>query len=95
MTSRKRRQSRPIESVKLKILFKTDKLTAGRIKASLPSAVLRAAGCEVTIDGERPGEVAEKARAMLDKLKIAVEDGRKSESPAKDFKELEPVGTGS
>ncbi len=93
MTSRRRRQSKPIESVELRISFRTDRITAGRIKAAIPSAVLKAGGCEVTVGGEQPGEVAERARAMLDKLKMVSEE-RKSENPAKDFKQLESVGIG-
>ena len=92
MTSRRQSQSKPIESVELKISFKTDKATAERIRAAIPSAIPKAGGCEVTVAGDRPGEVAEKARVMLDKLKATIDEGRKSESPQKDFKQLESVG---
>ncbi len=92
MTSRRQRQSKPIESVELRISFKTDKATAERIRAAVPSAIPRAGGCEVIVTGDRPGEVAEKARVILAKLKATIDEGRKSESPEKDFKQLESVG---
>jgi len=72
MTSPRRRQGRPIESVALKIVFRADSETAARIKRSVPNARTRHGGCEVTIDGEQPGEVAERARALLEKIRDVV-----------------------
>lgn len=75
MTSPRRRQSRPIESVSLKISFRMDRATSRKVKEAFPSAVLRAGGCEVRIDGDQPGEVAEKAKALLEALRKAVAGG--------------------
>jgi hypothetical protein len=38
------------------------------IKKSIPSAVLKSGGCEIRVDGEEPGEVAERAREILEIL---------------------------
>ena len=67
--SRKRKSDRPIESVELKITFRADKATALKIKEAIPSAVLKRGGCEIRIDGEQPGDVADKARVLLEKLR--------------------------
>ena len=73
MTSPRRRPDRPIESVELKITFRADRATSARIKEVFPSAVLRNGACELRIEGEQPGEVADKARVALEKLRTAVE----------------------
>lgn len=72
-TSPRRRQDRPIESVELKITFRADRETSAKIMQAVPSAVLRNGECVLTIEGEQPGEVAEKARVVLERLKTAVE----------------------
>ncbi len=73
MTSSHRRSDKPIESVELKITFRTDRATATRIKEAIPSIVLKNGSCEVKVEGEQPGEVADKAREMLEKLRAIVE----------------------
>jgi hypothetical protein len=72
MTSPRRRQDRPIESVALKITFRAGGDVAARIKEIVPRARLHGGVCEVNIGGEEPGEVAEKARLLLEKLKAVV-----------------------
>lgn len=71
MTSHRRRPDRPILSVSLKITFRADEEELARIRAAVPSAVARRGACEVEIDAARPAEVAEKARALLEKLREA------------------------
>ncbi len=73
MTSAHPRTARPIESVELKITFRADRATAAKIKQAIPSAVIRNGSCEVRVEGEQPGEVADKAREMLEKLRAIVE----------------------
>ncbi len=73
MTSSHRRSDNPIESVELKITFRTDRATATRIKEAIPSVALKNGSCEVKVEGEQPGEVADKAREMLEKLRAIVE----------------------
>lgn len=68
----RRRQGRPIESVELKITFRADKGMMTRIKESVPSAVSRGDVCEVKIGGVGPGEVAEKARILLEKIRTPI-----------------------
>ena len=72
-TSPKRRQPSPIESVALKISFRADRATAARVKQAVPWAVVRNGACELKIEGEQPGEVADKAREVLEKLRTALE----------------------
>jgi hypothetical protein len=67
------RHDRPIESVELSVVFRTDRRTAERIKDLVPSVSLRSSGCEVVIKGENPGEVAEKAKEILDKVRTVID----------------------
>jgi len=69
LTSPRPRQDRPVERIELRISIKADKDTAGRIRESIPSAVVRDGGCEVRVEAEEPAEMAEKARILLGKLK--------------------------
>lgn len=71
MNSPRRRPNRPIHSVSLKITFRAGREELARIKEVVPSAVARSGVCEVKIDAEHPSEVAEKARALLEKLRAA------------------------
>lgn len=73
-----RRKDRPIESVELKITFKADRATAEAIRKTIPSATARSGACVVRIEGEQPGEVADKAREVLEKI-------RKLTEPSKGF----------
>ena len=54
------------------MVFRADKATMAKIKRVVPDARFRQGSCEVKIDGEQPGEVAEKARALLDSIRAAV-----------------------
>ncbi len=72
MNSPRRRQDRPIESVELKITFRGDREKNNRIMELVPGAVLRGGVCEVRVEGEQPSEVAEKARAILEKVRTVV-----------------------
>jgi len=73
MTSPRRRQDRPIESVELRITFRADRATSKRIREVVPSALIREGGCEVRIAAKDPGEVAGRAKEILDKVR-AVEN---------------------
>lgn len=67
----RRKPDRPIQSASLKITFRGSREELARIRGAVPSAITRAGVCEVTIDAEQPAEVAEKARALLEKLRAA------------------------
>lgn len=69
MSSSSRRPDRPIESVALRISITANGETSRKIKKAVPEAVLKNGRCEVVIEGERPAEVEEKARAVLEKLR--------------------------
>ena len=73
MTSPRRRQDRVIESIELKITFRPDKATWTKVKESVPIAVLKGADCEIKIEGGSPGEVEDRARVVLEKLRDVVE----------------------
>jgi len=66
------RPDKPIESVALKIQFRADRETTARIKELVPSAVVRGGVCEVKIEAEQPSEVAEQAKALLEKIRTVV-----------------------
>jgi hypothetical protein len=67
----KRRQDRPIESVSLKLTFRAGRNAAAKIRDVVPTATVRGRVCVVEIAGERPGDVAEKAREILDRVRSA------------------------
>jgi hypothetical protein len=69
LTSRRQSRARPIEFVQLRISFKADRPNSAKIKQAVPGVVLRPGGCEVKVEGENPGEVADRAREILEKLR--------------------------
>ena len=69
MTSPRRRPDRPIESVVLKVTFPADRETAERIRQVIPTVKVRGGICEVKIQAERPADVGEKAKLLLEKLR--------------------------
>ena len=71
MNSPRRRSDRPIRSVSLKITFSGGREELAKIREAFPSAVTRGGRCELWIDAEEPAQVAEKARALLEKLRAA------------------------
>ncbi len=72
MTSPRRRQDRPIESVALRITLRADRDTTARIKELIPSAEVRGGICRLSVGAREPAEVAEKAKAILEKLRTVV-----------------------
>ncbi len=66
MTLPRRRRGSPIESITLKIAFRADRATAAAVKEVVPSAVVRGGSCVFSIQGSEPGEVADKAKAVLE-----------------------------
>jgi hypothetical protein len=72
MSSRRRRQDRPVESLALKITFRADRESAARIRELIPSAQVRGGLCRVSLEAKEPGEMAEKARDVLEKLRGVV-----------------------
>ena len=69
MTSPRRSQERPIESVELKISIRADRETSRKIKEAIPSAVTKGGACEVKITAQRPADVMEAAKVVLEKLR--------------------------
>jgi hypothetical protein len=72
MNSRRQRQDRPIESLSLKITFKAGRESAARIRELIPTAHVRGGVCRVELEAEKPSEMAEKAREVLEKLRGVV-----------------------
>ena len=72
MNSRRQRQDRPIESLALKITFRADRESAARIRELLPSVQVRGGVCRVELEAKEPAEMAEKARVVLEKLRVAM-----------------------
>ncbi len=69
MISHRPKPDRPIRFVELKITFRADKKTTASITQSFSSAKVRNGLCEVTIESERPAEVADKARGLLETIR--------------------------
>jgi hypothetical protein len=65
----RQRQDSPVESVELRIAFRADRATANRIKEAIPFATVKRGGCEVRIEARQPGEVMERAKVVLEKLR--------------------------
>jgi hypothetical protein len=78
-TLARQKPDRPIESVELRISFRAGRTTAEAIKRTIPAAVLRNGTCVLKIEGEQPGDVADKAREILEKI-------RRVAGPSKGFK---------
>ncbi len=74
MTSPRRSQDKPVESVELRIAFRTDAATSRKIKEAIPSAQVKAGGCELRISAQRPEDVAARAKEVLEKVR-ALEKG--------------------
>jgi len=72
MSSRRRRQDRPIESLALKIAFRADRESAVRIRELLPMVQVRGGVCRVELEAKEPSEMAEKAKDVLEKLRAAM-----------------------
>ncbi len=72
MTSRNRKQDRPIKLVTLKVALKADKKTLDAIKEAFPSAKVSNGRCEIRIETEQPAEAAEKVRMLLEKIRSVV-----------------------
>ena len=72
MPSHRQRQDRPIESLALKITFRADREAAARIRDLIPTAQFRGGVCRVELEAKEPGEMAEKAREVLGKLRGVV-----------------------
>jgi len=70
-TSPNRRQGKPIESIALKITFRADKETTARVKEAVPSAVVRGRVCEVKLEAREPGEMAQKTKDLLERIRRA------------------------
>ena len=69
MNSPRRRRDRPIESVSLKVTFSANGVKVARIREAFPSAVVRDGVCEVKVEAGEPAEVAERAKALLEKMR--------------------------
>jgi len=61
------------------VKLSADSATCTRLKESYPSARLKGGTFELTLEGDEPAEVAEKARELLNRFKVAA-------VPPKDFK---------
>jgi hypothetical protein len=72
LTSPRRRRDSPIESVALKISLRADGDTTAKIKELIPSVRVRGGVCQVSIEAEEPAEVAEKAKALLERLRAVM-----------------------
>jgi len=72
MTSPRRRQDRPVESLALKITFRAGSETTARIKEAIPSARVSDGVCHISLEAKEPAEMAEKARVLLEKLRTVV-----------------------
>jgi hypothetical protein len=72
MTSPRQKHDRPIESVVLRISLRVDSDKAAKIKELIPSAQVRGDVCNLGVEAGDPGEVAEKVRILLEKLRTVV-----------------------
>jgi hypothetical protein len=75
MTSPRRKQGKPIESVELKIGFRADRKTLLRIKKAVPEAEWRKGEIEVKLSGAEPARMADQTKELSDRVRMALEEG--------------------
>jgi len=71
-----RKQDKPIEAVELTIEFRADKDTSEAIRSAMPFAKVKGSTCVLRIDGTNPGEVAEKAKEILEVIRGLAEPSK-------------------
>ncbi len=69
MTSSRRRPDRPIESVELTVSFRADGEASKKIREAIPSVKSKGSELVLKISGERPEEVEEALRGVLEKVR--------------------------
>jgi hypothetical protein len=69
MTSPRRKQGSPIESVSLTITFRTTKERASQIRKVIPSTRYKSGTCEVKIATDTPTEAESMAKDLLEKVR--------------------------
>ncbi len=70
MTSPRRRPDRPIRSLELSITFRADREVARRVKEAFPTAQVTGGVCVVRVVAKDPSDLTEKARKMLEDMKM-------------------------
>jgi hypothetical protein len=88
LTSPRRKQGKPIRSVKLRVRFKADRKTLLRIKRAVPEARWKRGELEVTVEGSGPAQVADAAKALSDRVRAALEGDGGADRKAKSSKRL-------
>jgi len=83
LSSRRRSQGKPIESVELKVGFRADRKTLLKIKKAVPEARWQEGELEVRLAGTGPAEMAREAKELSDRVRAALGavagSGRKGE----------------
>ncbi|MDG6988066.1 MAG: hypothetical protein JRN21_01935 [Nitrososphaerota archaeon] len=77
MNSPKRKQGRPIASVRVSVAFRADRASLKKVIESFPGAKAKGTACELEIRGDGPREAAEKTKALLDLIRAPGSKGFK------------------
>jgi len=88
LTSPRRKQGKPIRSVKLRVGFKADRKTLLRIKRAVPEARWKTGELEVTVEGSEPAQVIDATKALSDRVRGALEGEGGVDRKAKSSKRL-------
>lgn len=77
MNSPRRKQGRPISSVRVTVAFTADRVSLKRIAESFPAAKVKGTACEVEIEGDGPRDASVKTGALLDLIRAPGSKGFK------------------
>ena len=88
MSSPRRKQGKPIQSVVLRVGFSADRRTLSRIKKAVPGARWQRGELEVSLDTAGPAEMADKTKELSDRVRGALEGGEGPGRKAKNSKRL-------
>jgi hypothetical protein len=73
LTSSRRSPARPVRHAELRVSFAASREEFAKIREAVPSAVLKRGTCVVVIEGGEPFDVADRARDLLERVRVAVE----------------------
>jgi len=88
LSSPRRKQGKPIQSVALKVGFRADRRTLLRIKKAVPEAKWQREELEASLASAGPAEMGDKTKELSDRVRGALEGGGWSGRKAKSSKRL-------
>jgi len=88
LSSPRRKQGKPIQSVVLKVGFRADRRTLSRIRKAVPGARWQRGQLEVSLATAGPAEMADRTKELSDRVRDALGGGEGTGTKAKSSKRL-------